>query len=700
MISARSAQFFGRGIRVRRGYGRAIPRSAHRRASRQRLAAGAFFARGRQRGIGSFGDACRLRPALLRLWRAHPQPGRAQLPPWRWRRAGCCACQRCSRDRFSGREFFASVRSWRRFEFARCASRRRSRRASQRCAFVGDRCKTARACFAFALQTVERSARFAAGGAGIGGPAARASATSLISTTPSPSSASAASRLPAGFFARLPAIASRRRISDSSEASCEARSAAARAALVRVVLCRDQRLFGLAFVLFGRRGRHRVPRSRLHGPQSRSANTLARASARGFDFTVKRRQTIALRQAHGGGRRRIGRSGITVPAPQIAARRDQALARASMDSAAPRPDRGIPRRSSPGGATERRAPSTKSPSGLAPAGSGATSSNVAQIAPMMRRGFIQRRLQIVAQRGGQRGFVTGLHLHRIDQRREQTFDLAGAADRPAPWLRRRGVALRVRHSSSGLRALALRRASAAASVSRAAVGGSARRLGERARGVCRVFGGAQHRARFGSVSHGPRQGGRWASPSCCRCWSARGRCEFARRVPGWPCWRSSRQVRTVRRSSVAFRFGQRFVQRGGGASASAMFVGWSVRGCFERIALRLRERRAPCRRHCRERVRVRCRLLGLGDALAQALRRFARAGFFGVQLLALDDQAVKGGGLFRFGLAQRRQFVGGLAWAVEAVAAARCRSATSGGGGGEFFAAAARARSSAAVQRR
>ena len=40
---------------------------------------------------------------------------------------------------------------------------------------------------------------------------------------------------------------------------------------------------------------------------------------------------------------------------------------------------------------------------------------------MMRRGFVERRLQIVAQCGGQRGFVTGLHRDGIDQRREQSL---------------------------------------------------------------------------------------------------------------------------------------------------------------------------------------------------------------------------------------------------------------------------------------
>ena len=64
---------------------------------------------------------------------------------------------------------------------------------------------------------------------------------------------------------------------------------------------------------------------------------------------------------------------------------------------------------------------TKSLSGLAPSGSGTDGVERAQIAPVMRRGFVQRRLQIVAQRGGQRRFIAGLHRHGVDQRREQAF---------------------------------------------------------------------------------------------------------------------------------------------------------------------------------------------------------------------------------------------------------------------------------------
>ncbi len=45
----------------------------------------------------------------------------------------------------------------------------------------------------------------------------------------------------------------------------------------------------------------------------------------------------------------------------------------------------------------------------------------AEIAPVMRTRFIQGCLQIFTQRRRKRGFIAGLHGHRIDQRREQAF---------------------------------------------------------------------------------------------------------------------------------------------------------------------------------------------------------------------------------------------------------------------------------------
>ena len=71
----------------------------------------------------------------------------------------------------------------------------------------------------------------------------------------------------------------------------------------------------------------------------------ARTSLRLRGFLFQRGEAVALRQAHGGRRGRIGGSGIAVPAPQIAARRDQTLARLQAASAAPRPDRERPVRS-------------------------------------------------------------------------------------------------------------------------------------------------------------------------------------------------------------------------------------------------------------------------------------------------------------------------------------------------------------------
>ena len=68
----------------------------------------------------------------------------------------------------------------------------------------------------------------------------------------------------------------------------------------------------------------------------------------------------------------------------------------------------------------------------------------AQIAPVMRAGFIQRRMQIIAQRRSQRGFVTGLYRDGIDQGREQAFAFWMKKIAQAPSLRRTGDELRAR----------------------------------------------------------------------------------------------------------------------------------------------------------------------------------------------------------------------------------------------------------------
>ncbi len=43
------------------------------------------------------------------------------------------------------------------------------------------------------------------------------------------------------------------------------------------------------------------------------------------DFLLQRGKAVALRQPLGGGRRRVGRRGVAVPTPEIAAWRDKAL---------------------------------------------------------------------------------------------------------------------------------------------------------------------------------------------------------------------------------------------------------------------------------------------------------------------------------------------------------------------------------------
>ena len=119
---------------------------------------------------------------------------------------------------------------------------------------------------------------------------------------------------------------------------------------------RDQCLFGGAFLLLRRRARLRARRWRRPWPRNSRQSMRRELPWPASTSCSRARQAIALRQPHGGRRGRIGRGDIAVPAPQIAARRDQPLAGLAAASAAPRPGRGRPGRSWPGGASARRAP--------------------------------------------------------------------------------------------------------------------------------------------------------------------------------------------------------------------------------------------------------------------------------------------------------------------------------------------------------
>jgi hypothetical protein len=91
------------------------------------------------------------------------------------------------------------------------------------------------------------------------------------------------------------------------------------------VLGGDQFLFGLALVLFG--GTQRFARAFalfLGGGVFRKA--LGPFGAGLFRFLFQGGEAIALRQAYGRNRRRVGAGDKTIPAPHIAARRNQPLA--------------------------------------------------------------------------------------------------------------------------------------------------------------------------------------------------------------------------------------------------------------------------------------------------------------------------------------------------------------------------------------
>ena len=129
-----------------------------------------------------------------------------------------------------------------------------------------------------------------------------------------------------------------------------------------------------------------------------------------------------MREAHRRGRRRIGGSAIAVPAPQIAARRHQPLAglQIRLQHRAPIGKNHAGHRQTP---RQRVRAGDEIGEGLGAFGQRRALRAVegAQIAPMMRRGFVERSLQIVAQRGRKRCFVAGLHRDGIDQRRPQAL---------------------------------------------------------------------------------------------------------------------------------------------------------------------------------------------------------------------------------------------------------------------------------------
>ncbi len=287
-------------------------------------------------------------------------------------------------------------------------------------ALVGDGRKPAGAVLALALEAVEGGAGFGIGGARLGVAAARGrdivgqrdAITELLEF-----GLGGAARFHGGIVALGEAA-------DLGFERGKLRGAFGGGAggLGREILRRDQRLVGVAFFAFG--GAFGFAGGMGGVARGRPGREHGRAMFLGaFDLAVQRGEAVSLRQAHRGGRGRVGGRGIAIPAPQIAARRDQPLAglelRLKRLALVGEHDAGHREAARQCG----RALHEIAERPCAVGQRGALVVISAQIAPVMRRGLVERRLEIVAQRGGEGGFVARLHLHGIDQRREQVLAL-------------------------------------------------------------------------------------------------------------------------------------------------------------------------------------------------------------------------------------------------------------------------------------
>ena len=274
---------------------------------------------------------------------------------------------------------------------------------------------------------------------------------------------------------------------------------------------------------------------------------------------------------------------------------------------------------------------------------------------MMRRGIVQRRAQIVAQRSGQRRLIAGLHRHGVDQRREQAF--AFGMQQVAQRLGFGGQALHFAFGGVERGACDIFRGLGVAKRVAGGVGADAHRLARLARGLCHRFGGmdvgrvahrfqgaVQPHLRIDQLSGGGFRQRRGQV-------AAAGITGLAH-VPFRQFGGGAFQHR-FRIAESGAEFG---IVRGGGLSFGPGPRGGLVQPRF-------------FRRQCadgRFGVLVQRGLAGdvalaLGKQLAQALRRLAGARFLRLQLFALGDQAVMGGGALGLGLAQGRQHGGGVA---------------------------------------
>ncbi len=177
----------------------------------------------------------------------------------------------------------------------------------------------------------------------------------------------------------------------------------------------DQRLGGAAIFLFRHIGGFASSCSRIacSGIKLKQRRALFLG---GREFAFEFDKPVALRQPDRARRFRFRGGRITIPTPQIAAWRNQPLARMQ---------RKLQRRSLIGKDNACRIEQAGKRGGrlheilqrLRAIGQRVKRGQRPQIAPMMRCGFIERRLQIIAQSGGERAFVARLHTHRVHKRR-------------------------------------------------------------------------------------------------------------------------------------------------------------------------------------------------------------------------------------------------------------------------------------------
>ena len=214
-----------------------------------------------------------------------------------------------------------------------------------------------------------------------------------------------------------------------------------------------------------RDGARRQPRPRRARPRRRGACSASCAR--------QRAEPAALGKPRGGGRRALRGGDEAVPAPQVALARHQALA----GLASVRCSRGAVgarrrRRSGAGAASARAGPRRGATSGSTPAGRAGSGRPPHCTRQCTGASSARRRVEVVAERRGQRHLVARRHLDLVEDRRQAAvagglqqlgqrldlgLELAGGEARPRrrrrswPWPRRRPPARPPRRRASGPR---------------------------------------------------------------------------------------------------------------------------------------------------------------------------------------------------------------------------------------------------------